>query len=206
MNKVDLIEQSRLRKDIPPFRPGDQVKVHVKVREGGRERLQVFEGVVIARRGGGLRESFTVRKISFGVGVERTFPIHAPAVAKVEVVRHGKVRRAKLYYLRELSGKRAKIEERRTRIQEWEPELAEPEVAEPEVAEPEVAESAPAEAEVSEAEVTEPEAPEAATATEEPAVAEEAPIAEETPVAEEVPAAAEPVAEASTEESEKTGE
>ena len=127
MNKVDLIERTRLRKDIPPFRPGDQVKVHVKVREGGRERLQVFEGVVIARRGGGLRESFTVRKVSFGVGVERTFPIHAPAVAKLEVVRHGKVRRAKLYYLRELSGRRAKIEERRSRIQEWKPEADVPE-------------------------------------------------------------------------------
>ena len=135
MNKVDLIERTRLRKDIPPFRPGDQVKVHVKVREGGRERLQVFEGVVIARRGGGLRESFTVRKVSFGVGVERTFPIHAPAVAKLEVVRHGKVRRAKLYYLRELSGRRAKIEERRSRIQEWQPEADVPE--EPEAEAPE---------------------------------------------------------------------
>src|SRR5438309_518051 len=135
MNKVDLIERTRLRKDIPPFRPGDQVKVHVKVREGGRERLQVFEGVVIARRGGGLRESFTVRKMSFGVGVERTFPIHAPAVAKLEVVRHGKVRRAKLYYLRELSGRRAKIEERRTRIQDWEPELAPEETPEEAAAE-----------------------------------------------------------------------
>jgi large subunit ribosomal protein L19 len=157
MNKVDLIEQTRLRKDIPPFRPGDQVKVHVKVREGGRERLQVFEGVVIAKRGGGLRESFTVRKVSFGVGVERTFPIHAPAVAKLEIVRHGKVRRAKLYYLRELSGRRAKIEERRTRIQEWEPEADVPEqpaeeiatdagasAAEEAVAEEAVAEEAPA--------------------------------------------------------------
>jgi large subunit ribosomal protein L19 len=164
MNKVDLIERTRLRKDIPPFRPGDQVKVHVKVREGGRERLQVFEGVVISRRGGGLRESFTVRKMSFGVGVERTFPIHAPAVAKLEVVRHGKVRRAKLYYLRELSGKRAKIEERRSRIQEWQPEADVPE--EPEAA---VAEEAAAEA---------------------PATEEAAPVAEESPgaVAEEVAA------------------
>src|SRR5438874_437565 len=102
----------------PPRRPGDQVKVFVKVREAGRERLQVFEGVVIARRGGGLRETFTVRKVSFGVGVERTFPVHTPTVAKLEIVRHGKVRRAKLYYLRELSGRRAKIEERRSRIQE----------------------------------------------------------------------------------------
>jgi len=143
MNRVDLIERTRLRKDIPPFRPGDQVKVHVKVREGGRERLQVFEGVVIARRGGGLRESFTVRKVSFGVGVERTFPIHAPAVAKLEVVRHGKVRRAKLYYLRELSGRRAKIEERRSRIQEWQPEAGVPEETPDEqpAAEAEVAEA-----------------------------------------------------------------
>ena len=116
MNKVDLVERSRLRTDIPPFRPGDQVKVHVKVREGTRERVQIFEGVVIARRNGGLRETFTVRKISFGVGVERTFPIHGPSIAKLEVVRYGKVRRAKLYYLRELSGRHAKIAERRTRI------------------------------------------------------------------------------------------
>src|SRR5438093_12425804 len=112
MNKVDIIERTRLRKDIPPFRPGDQVKVHVKVSEGGRERLQVFEGVVIARRGGGLRETFTVRKVSFNnVGVERTFPVHAPVVGKVEVVRHGRVRRAKLYYLRDLKGRHAKIDE-----------------------------------------------------------------------------------------------
>jgi len=116
MNKVDIVERPRLRNDIPPFRPGDQVKVHVKVREGTRERVQIFEGVVLARRGGGLRESFTVRKISFGVGVERTFPLHAPALAKIEVVRYGKVRRAKLYYLRELQGRKAKIAERRTRI------------------------------------------------------------------------------------------
>ena len=125
MNKVDLIERSRLRKDIPPFRAGDQVKVFVKVREGDKVRDQLFEGVVIAKRGGGLRESFTVRKISFGVGVERTFPIHAPAISKLEVVRHGKVRRAKLYYLRELSGRQAKINERRTRIKTLEDVQAE---------------------------------------------------------------------------------
>src|SRR5438105_14382080 len=113
MNKVDLIERTRLRKDIPPFRPGDQVKVHVKVREGGRERLQVFEGVVIARRGGGLRETFTVRKMSFGVGVERTFPLHSPTISKIDVIARGRVRRAKLYYLRERRGKRARIRERR---------------------------------------------------------------------------------------------
>lgn len=117
MNTLDVIETSRLRNDIPPFRPGDTVRVHVKVREGQRERLQVFEGVVIARRGGGLRESFKVRKISFGVGVERTFPIHAPVIDHLEVVRHGKVRRAKLYYLRGLTGRAARINERRNRIQ-----------------------------------------------------------------------------------------
>jgi large subunit ribosomal protein L19 len=127
VNKVDVIERARLRTDIPPFRPGDQVKVHVKVKEGTRERVQVFEGIVIARRGGGLRESFTVRKISFGVGVERTFPVHAPVIAKLEVVRHGRVRRAKLYYLRDLSGRKAKIEERRTRIRTLEDEVAETE-------------------------------------------------------------------------------
>ena len=117
MNRVDLVETSRLRSDIPPFRPGDTVRVHVKVREGQRERLQAFEGVVISRRGGGLRESFTVRKLSFGVGVERTFPIHAPVIDHLEVVRHGDVRRAKLYYLRGLTGRAARINERRGRIQ-----------------------------------------------------------------------------------------
>jgi large subunit ribosomal protein L19 len=116
LNKIDLVERPRLRTGLPAFRPGDTVKVHVKVSEGGRERLQVFQGVVIARRGGGLRESFTVRKISFGVGVERTFPLHAPAVAKIEIVQHGKVRRAKLYYLRERTGRHAKIRERRVAI------------------------------------------------------------------------------------------
>jgi len=117
VNRVDLVESARLRSDIPPFRPGDTVRVHVKVREGQRERLQVFEGVVISRRGGGLRESFTVRKLSFGVGVERTFPIHAPVIDHLEVVRHGDVRRAKLYYLRGLTGRAARINERRGRIQ-----------------------------------------------------------------------------------------
>jgi large subunit ribosomal protein L19 len=117
VNRVDLVESARLRSDIPPFRPGDTVRVHVKVREGQRERLQVFEGVVIARRGGGLRESFKVRKLSFGVGVERTFPIHAPVIDHLEVIRHGDVRRAKLYYLRGLTGRAARINERRSRIQ-----------------------------------------------------------------------------------------
>jgi large subunit ribosomal protein L19 len=113
MNKTDPIEQSFLRSDLPQFRPGDTVKVHVRVVEGNRERVQVFQGVVIRRQGGGLRETFTVRKISFGVGVERTFPVHSPSVAKLEVVARGRVRRAKLYYLRELRGKKARIKERR---------------------------------------------------------------------------------------------
>jgi large subunit ribosomal protein L19 len=113
MNKIDLIEKPRLRDDLPEFRPGDTVKVHVRVVEAGRERIQVFQGVVIRRQGGGLRETFTVRKISFGVGVERTFPMHSPSIGKLEVVQKGKVRRAKLYYLRELRGKRARIRERR---------------------------------------------------------------------------------------------
>jgi large subunit ribosomal protein L19 len=113
MNTTDLVEQSYLRKGLPRFRPGDTVKVHVRVVEGNRERVQVFQGVVIARSGGGLRETFAVRKISFGVGVERTFPLHSPSIAKLEVVQHGHVRRAKLYYLRDLRGKKARIKERR---------------------------------------------------------------------------------------------
>lgn len=113
MNAIDLVESSRLRTDLPDFRPGDTVKVDVKVIEGSRSRIQVFEGVVIRRQGGGLRETFTVRKISFGVGVERTFPVHSPVIDKIEVARKGKVRRAKLYYLRDRVGKKARIKEKR---------------------------------------------------------------------------------------------
>ena len=113
LNRTDLIETTRLRDDVPDFRPGDTVKIHVRVTEAGRERIQVFQGVVIRRRGGGLRESFTVRKVSFGVGVERTFPLHSPMVARIEIVTRGDVRRAKLYYLRERRGKRARIRELR---------------------------------------------------------------------------------------------
>lgn len=113
MNKVDLVEQAQLRDDVPDFRPGDTVKVHVRVVEGTRSRIQVFEGVVLARKGGGVRETFTVRKMSFGVGVERTFPIHSPVIEQIEVERRGKVRRAKLYYLRDRVGKKARIKERR---------------------------------------------------------------------------------------------
>ena len=113
MNLIDEINAKSLRDDIPSFRPGDTVKVHVKVVEGNRSRVQVFQGVVIARHGGGIGETFTVRKISFGVGVERTFPVHTPSIEKIEVVTRGDVRRAKLYYLRNLRGKAAKIKERR---------------------------------------------------------------------------------------------
>src|SRR5262245_48304580 len=113
MNSTDLIEQPFLRTDLPAFRPGDTVKVHVRVVEGNRERVQVFQGVVIARSGGGIRETFTVRKISFGVGVERMFPLHSPSIARLEIVQRGRVRRAKLYYLRDLRGKKARIRERR---------------------------------------------------------------------------------------------
>ncbi|MDQ0161715.1 50S ribosomal protein L19 [Aeribacillus alveayuensis] len=109
---IQEITKDQLRTDLPDFRPGDTVRVHVKVVEGSRERIQVFEGVVIKRRGGGISETFTVRKISYGVGVERTFPLHTPKIAKLEVVRRGKVRRAKLYYLRNLRGKAARIKER----------------------------------------------------------------------------------------------
>ncbi len=114
MNPTDLVDIEHLRDDVPAFRPGDSVRVHVKVTEGNRSRVQVFEGDVIARRGSGIRETFTVRKISFNaVGVERTFPVHAPVIDHIEVVRRGKVRRAKLYYLRDRVGKKAKIKELR---------------------------------------------------------------------------------------------
>ena len=113
MNIVSVLEQEQLRKDIPDFRPGDTVKVHVKVVEGNRERIQVFEGVVIGRQNGGVRETFTVRRVSYGIGVERTFLVHSPRLAKIEVSRRGIVRRAKLHYLRGLTGKAARIRERR---------------------------------------------------------------------------------------------
>src|ERR687895_1752862 len=113
MNPTDLVERPHLRADVPDFRPGDTVRVHVRVVEGERERIQVFEGIVIRRRGSQLSETFTVRKLSFGVGVERTFPVHSPMLAKVEVATHGDVRRAKLYYLRSRIGKKAKVKERR---------------------------------------------------------------------------------------------
>jgi large subunit ribosomal protein L19 len=114
MNTLDALDAASLRTDIPDFRPGDTVKVHVKVIEGSRSRIQVFAGHVIRRQGGGIRETFTVRKISFGVGVERTFPVHSPNLDRIELVTRGDVRRAKLYYLRDLRGKAAKIKEKRS--------------------------------------------------------------------------------------------
>lgn len=113
MNVLDALDAASLRKDLPNFRPGDELKVHVRVIEGSKSRIQIFQGLVIARQGSGVRETFTVRKISYGVGVERIFPVHAPVIEKIEVVRKGEVRRAKLFYLRDLRGKAAKIRERR---------------------------------------------------------------------------------------------
>ena len=113
MNPTDLVDRQSLRDDIPAFSPGDTLKVHVRVVEGTRERVQIFQGDVIRRQGSGIRETFTVRKVSFGVGVERTFPVHSPVIAKIEIVQRGDVRRAKLYYLRDRFGKAAKIREKR---------------------------------------------------------------------------------------------
>jgi len=112
MEIIRAIESEQLKKDVPQFQPGDTVRVHVKVVEGNRERIQVFEGIVIAKKGGGLSETFTVRRVSYGVGVERTFPIHSPRIDKIEVLRRGRVRRAKLYYLRERTGKAARIKDK----------------------------------------------------------------------------------------------
>jgi large subunit ribosomal protein L19 len=116
MNTLDALDAESLRTDVPDFRPGDTLKVHVRVVEGSRERVQVFQGVVIRRQGSGVRETFTVRKVSFGVGVERTFPVHTPIIQKIEVATRGDVRRAKLYYLRDLRGKAAKIKEKRDKV------------------------------------------------------------------------------------------
>ena len=113
MNTLDFVDQTSLRDDVPAFGPGDTVNVHVKVIEGSKERIQVFKGVVLRREGGGVREKFTVRKESYGVGVERTFPVHSPNIDHIDIVSRGDVRRAKLYYLRELRGKKAKIKEKR---------------------------------------------------------------------------------------------
>ena len=160
MNVLDALDAKSLRKDIPQFRSGDELKIHVRVIEGNKSRLQVFQGLVIRRQGDGLRETFTIRKVSYGVGVERTFPVHTPVIEKIELVKKGSVRRAKLYYLRDLRGKAAKIREKRDGVEGYgdgilsTPNLA-PEVVEevaatveePAVVEAQVSEAAPAEAE-----------------------------------------------------------
>ncbi len=115
MNRLDIVEKTQVRENIPAFQPGDTLRVHVRIKEGNKERLQAFEGICIARKHGGVRETVTVRKVSFGVGVERIFPLHATVIDHIDVIRRGKVRRAKLYYLRDLRGKAARIKERDTR-------------------------------------------------------------------------------------------
>ena len=115
MNRLDFIEKQQIKENIPAFQPGDTLRVHVRIKEGNKERLQAFEGICIARKHGGVRETVTVRKVSFGVGVERIFPLHATVIDHIDVIRRGKVRRAKLYYLRDLRGKAARIKERDTR-------------------------------------------------------------------------------------------
>ncbi len=197
MNKIiEQIEQRQLRPELPQFKAGDSVRVHFKVIEGQRQRIQVFEGIVIKRQGAGVRETFTVRKSSFGVGVERTFPLHSPKINKIDVISIGDVNRAKLYYLRAKIGKKARVRAKRDQVgraaavapESPELEVIEPEEMEPEAVEPETVEageSTAEEPEVVEPEAAEPEAAEPAgeSVTEEPA-GEEQPIVEETVAAE----------------------
>ena len=140
MNILDVVDAASLRKDIPQFRAGDELKIHVRVIEGNKSRLQVFQGIVIGRQGDGVRETFTIRKVSYGVGVERTFPVHTPVIEKIELVTKGDVRRAKLYYLRDLRGKAAKIREKRDGVEGYGDGILSTPVAEPAVAEPAAAE------------------------------------------------------------------
>ncbi|ASY11861.1 large subunit ribosomal protein L19 [Candidatus Planktophila dulcis] len=181
MNILDVVDAVSLRKDIPQFRAGDELKIHVRVIEGSKSRLQVFQGIVIGRQGDGVRETFTIRKVSYGVGVERTFPVHTPVIEKIELVTKGDVRRAKLYYLRDLRGKAAKIREKRDGVVGYGDGILSTPVAEVPVVE-EVIEAPVVEAVV--------EAPVAEAVVEAPvaeAVAEEAPVAE-APATEEKPA------------------
>ena len=181
MNVLDAVDAASLRKDIPQFRSGDELKIHVRVIEGNKSRLQVFQGLVIRRQGSGVRETFTIRKVSYGVGVERTFPVHTPVIEKIELIKKGDVRRAKLYYLRNLRGKASKIKEKRDGIEGYGDGILSTPVAEvAEVAEvTEVAEvSEVVEApKVEKAEAVEP----AAVETETPAAVAETPAAEEKP-------------------------
>ena len=182
MNILDVVDAVSLRKDIPQFRAGDELKIHVRVIEGSKSRLQVFQGIVIGRQGDGVRETFTIRKVSYGVGVERTFPVHTPVIEKIELVKKGDVRRAKLYYLRDLRGKAAKIREKRDGVVGYGDGILSTPVTEAPVVE-EVAEAPVVEA-VVEAPVAEVVAEEAPVAE---VVAEEAPVAE-IPATEEKPA------------------
>jgi ribosomal protein L19 len=161
MNILDVVDAASLRKDIPQFRAGDELKIHVRVIEGNKSRLQVFQGIVIARQGDGVRETFTIRKVSYGVGVERTFPVHTPVIEKIELVKKGEVRRAKLYFLRDLRGKAAKIREKRDGVEGYGDGILSTPVAEPAVAEPaavEVVAEAPAEVATEEVAVAEAQA------------------------------------------------
>jgi len=155
MNILDVVDAASLRKDIPQFRAGDELKIHVRVIEGSKSRLQVFQGIVIGRQGDGIRETFTIRKVSYGVGVERTFPVHTPVIEKIELVKKGDVRRAKLYYLRDLRGKAAKIREKRDGIEGYGDGILSTPVAEVPVIEEAVVEAPVVEAPVVEAPVVE---------------------------------------------------
>ena len=179
MNILDAVDAASLRKDIPQFRAGDELKIHVRVIEGNKSRLQVFQGVVIRRQGDGVRETFTIRKVSYGVGVERTFPVHTPVIEKIELVKKGDVRRAKLYYLRDLRGKAAKIREKRDGVEGYgDGILSTPEKEVIVEAPAAVVEEAVVETPVAEAVF---EAPVAEAVVEEVAAAEEAPAAEDKP-------------------------
>jgi ribosomal protein L19 len=186
MNILDAVDAKSLRHDVPQFRAGDELKIHVRVIEGSKSRIQVFQGIVIRRQGDGVRETFTIRKVSYGVGVERTFPVHTPVIEKIELVKKGDVRRAKLYYLRDLRGKAAKIREKRDGIEGYgDGILSTPEKEVVVVSEPtatEVVAEVPAEVATAEVVVETVEAPVAeAPAVEEVVVAEEAPAAEDKP-------------------------
>jgi len=180
MNILDAVDAKSLRHDIPQFRAGDELKIHVRVIEGSKSRIQVFQGIVIRRQGDGVRETFTIRKVSYGVGVERTFPVHTPVIEKIELVKKGDVRRAKLYYLRDLRGKAAKIREKRDGIEGYGDGILSTPVAD-------VIEEVVVEAAVAEVVVETPaveavvEAPAAEAVVEAVAVAEEAPAAEASP-------------------------
>ena len=187
MNILDVVDAASLRKDIPQFRAGDELKIHVRVIEGNKSRLQVFQGIVIGRQGDGVRETFTIRKVSYGVGVERTFPVHTPVIEKIELVTKGDVRRAKLYYLRDLRGKAAKIREKRDGIVGYGDGILSTPIAEVvpvvEVSEPaavEVVAEVPAQAAITDDVAVAETSEVVAEAPAVEAVAEEAPVAEAT--------------------------